>query len=102
MRAHEFLMESVHSVVTSLDRGDSLASLNIKDASLHVPFCEGCQSCLRFCDLGWHYQFVALLVWPLLPGYIPQFGMVLVSLGRGLALIGYLDGLLLWGRLPWS
>lgn len=39
VKVQRFRMESVRSVVAALRPGDSLASLDIQDAHLHIPIC---------------------------------------------------------------
>ena len=43
VRLWKFRMESLRSVVASLNPGDFLASIDLKDAYLHIPIFEGHQ-----------------------------------------------------------
>lgn len=90
-------MESVRSVVAALHQGDFLASLDIKDAYLHVPICVRHQRFMRLAVGDAHYQFVAL---PFGLASAPRvftkvLALVLALLRqRGIAIVGYLDNLL--------
>lgn len=55
-----FRMESVRSVVTSLQVGDFQTSIDIRDAYLHVPLVQPHQKLMRFVIEERHFQFVAL------------------------------------------
>ena len=60
LRIRSFRMESIRSAAAALQRNDFLASIDIRDAYLHVPIFQGHQKFLRFAIAGRHYQFVAL------------------------------------------
>lgn len=97
VRVRKFKMESLRSVVASLERGEFLASIDIQDAYLHVPIARSHQRFLRFAVGSTHFQFVAL---PFGLATAPRvFTKVLAPLiallrARGIALIPYLDDLL--------
>lgn len=60
VRVQKFLMESIRMVVASLHQGDFLASIDIKDAYLHIPIWVQHQRFLCFSVREEHYQFVTL------------------------------------------
>ena len=98
VKVQRFRMESVRSIMASLHQGDFMASLDIMDAYLHVPVCTSHQRYLRFAIGEDHYQFVAL---PFGLASAPRvFTKVLAPIlallrQRGIAIVGYLDDLLL-------
>ena len=55
VKVQGFRMASICSVVTTLQPGDFLASLDIRDAYLHVPICTKHQKLLRFVVGEDHY-----------------------------------------------
>lgn len=97
VRVRKFKMESLRSVVASLERGEFLASIDIRDAYLHIPIARSHQRFLRFAVGSEHFQFVAL---PFGLATAPRvFTKVLAPLmallrARGIAVIPYLDDLL--------
>ncbi|CAJ0958925.1 unnamed protein product [Ranitomeya imitator] len=60
VRVRHFRMDSLHSVVASLEKGEFLASIDIKDAYLHIPIFPPHQQFLRFAVQEELFQFVAL------------------------------------------
>ncbi|XP_069820999.1 uncharacterized protein [Dendropsophus ebraccatus] len=60
VRLSHFRMESLRSVIASLEPGEFLSSVDIQDAYLHVPIYPPHQRFLRFAVGEEHYQFVAL------------------------------------------
>ena len=55
-----FKMETLQSVLLSVQRGDWMVSLDLKDAYLQVPIHPGSRKYLRFIVFGQVYQFKAL------------------------------------------
>lgn len=98
VRVQHFRMESLRSVVASLEQGEFLVSIDIKDAYLHIPIAESHQRFLRFAVGSAHFQFIAL---PFGLATAPRvFTKVLAPLmallrARGIAVIPYLDDLLI-------
>ncbi|KAM4037388.1 ELMO domain-containing protein 3 isoform 1-T2 [Anomaloglossus baeobatrachus] len=90
-------MESLRSVIASMSQGDFLASIDIKDAYLHVPIAPEHQRFLRFAIGDEHLQFVAL---PFGLATAPRvFTKVMASVvavlhSQGHSVIPYLDDLL--------
>ncbi|CAJ0931053.1 unnamed protein product [Ranitomeya imitator] len=60
VRVRHFRMESLRSVISSMERGEFLASIDIKDAYLHIPIFPPHQRFLRFAIREDHFQFTAL------------------------------------------
>ena len=57
-----FKMETLQSVLLSVQRGDWMVSLDLKDAYLQVPIHPDSRKYLRFVASGRVYQFKALCV----------------------------------------
>ena len=55
-----FKMVTLQMILPFLSVGDFLASLDLRDAYLHVPVHQSSQRFLRFCVEGEHFQFQAL------------------------------------------
>lgn len=97
VRVRKFRMESLRSVVASLEQGEFLASIDIRDAYLHIPIAKSHQRFLRFAVGSEHFQFVAL---PFGLASAPRvFTKVLAPImallrARGIVIIPYLDDLL--------
>lgn len=73
-------MESVHSVLASLQHKDFLASMDIKDTYLHISYSQPHEPFLSFVVEDQHFQFVALpLAFPLLPSVHQGVGSSLGS-----------------------
>ncbi|CAJ0933615.1 unnamed protein product [Ranitomeya imitator] len=53
-------MESLRSVIASMEKGEFLASIDIQDVSLHIPILPSHQRFLRFVVQEDHFQFAAL------------------------------------------
>ncbi|KAM4015348.1 uncharacterized protein ACNLHF_002004 [Anomaloglossus baeobatrachus] len=68
-------MESLRSVIASMSQGDFLASIDIKDAYLHVPIAPEHQRFLRFVIEDEHFQFVVVLrpIQEFLPKVVSSF-----------------------------
>lgn len=84
-----FRMESIRSVVSTLQGGEFLASIDIKDAYLHVPIFPAHQRFLRFAALSFSLAtaprvFTKILALPLAK-----------LRARGITVTAYLDNLLL-------
>ena len=93
-----FRMESLSNVIQSVNQGDWLASVDLKDAYLHIPIHQDHRKFLRFSINGVRYQ------WKVLPfglSTVPRvFTKVLSPVVAALRLRGvhiqpYLDDLLL-------
>ncbi|XP_044151545.1 nuclear pore complex protein Nup155 [Bufo gargarizans] len=103
VRVRHFRMESLRSVIASLELGEFLSSIDIQDAYLHVPIALSHQRFLRFAVGSLHFQFVAL---PFGLASAPRvFTKVLAPLvallrARGVALVPYLDDLLIRAPSP--
>ncbi|XP_063775051.1 uncharacterized protein LOC134910673 [Pseudophryne corroboree] len=101
IKRFKFKMESLRAVIASLDEGDYMVSLDIKDAYLHVPIYPPHQEYLRFVVQDCHYQFQTL-----------PFGlstaqrvftrvmaeMMILLRKKGVLIIPYLDDLLIKAR----
>lgn len=97
LRVRSFRMESIRSVVAALQGKEFLASIDIKDAYLHVPIFPGHYRYLRFALNYRHYQFVAL---PFGLATAPRvFTKILAPVlailrEQGILIMAYLDDLL--------
>ncbi|CAJ0959037.1 unnamed protein product [Ranitomeya imitator] len=60
VKVRHLRMESLRSVISSLERGEFLASIDIKDVYLHIPVFPPHQRFLRFVMQEDHFQFTAL------------------------------------------
>ncbi|XP_073409036.1 uncharacterized protein [Dendrobates tinctorius] len=91
-------MESLRSIIASMDQGEYLASIDIQDAYLHIPIAPAHQRFLRFAVNQNHYQFVAL---PFGLATAPRtFTKVMAATmdvlhSRGILVVPYLDDLLI-------
>ncbi|XP_073417970.1 uncharacterized protein [Dendrobates tinctorius] len=91
-------MESLRSVIASMEEQDFMCSIDIQDAYLQVPIFSGHQKFLRFAIHQEHYQFVAL---PFGLATAPRaFTKIMAALMallriRGLVLFPYLDDILI-------
>ncbi|CAJ0958245.1 unnamed protein product [Ranitomeya imitator] len=94
VKVRHFRMESLRSVISSMERGEYLASIGIKDAYLHIPIFPPHQRFLRFAILEDHFQFTAL---PFGLATAPRvFTKVMAILhSRGVVVLPYLDDLLI-------
>ncbi|XP_068111872.1 uncharacterized protein [Hyperolius riggenbachi] len=97
-------MDNIKSVIHLLQRNDFLASIDLKDAYLHLPIHPSSQQYLRFAVLMEeevrHFQFIALPFGlssaPWL--FTKVMSEVLAELRlRGINILGYLDDFLIWG-----
>ena len=59
-----FKMETLQSVLLSVQAGDWMVSLDLKDAYLQVPMHPESRKFLRFVACGKVYQFKSSLLWP--------------------------------------
>ena len=55
-----FKMTTLQGVIPLIRQGDYLATLDLKDAYLHIPMCQAHRKYLRFMIEGTHYQFKVL------------------------------------------
>ncbi|CAJ0962706.1 unnamed protein product [Ranitomeya imitator] len=100
VRVRHFRMESLRSVISSMERGEFLASIDIKDAYLHIPIFPPHQRFFRFAVLEDHFQFTAL---PFGLATAPRvFTKVMAAVmailhSRGVVVLPYLDDLLIKG-----
>ncbi|CAJ0954485.1 unnamed protein product [Ranitomeya imitator] len=97
VKVWHFRMDSLWSVISSMDRGEFLASIDIKDAYLHIPIFLPHQMFLRFAIQEDHFQFTAL---PFGLATAPRvFTKVMAAVmailhSRGVVMLPYLDDLL--------
>ncbi|CAJ0944865.1 unnamed protein product [Ranitomeya imitator] len=93
-------MESLRSVIASMEQGEFLASIDIRDAYLHIPIFPPHQRFLHFSVRREHFQFTAL---PFGLAAAPRvFTKVMAAVmsilhSRGLVVLPYLDDLLIKG-----
>ncbi|CAJ0943796.1 unnamed protein product [Ranitomeya imitator] len=98
VRVRHFRMESLRSIIASMEKGEYLAFIDIQDAYLHIPIPPAHQSFLRFAIDQDHYQFVAL---PFGLATAPRvFTKVMAATmdvlhTRGIVVVPYLDDLLI-------
>ncbi|CAJ0919414.1 unnamed protein product [Ranitomeya imitator] len=98
VRLRHFWMESLRSVIASMEAQEFLCSIDIQDAYLHVPIFPGHHRFLRFAVQRDHFQFVAL---PFGLATAPRaFTKIMAALMailrvRGLVLFPYLDDILI-------
>ncbi|CAJ0920785.1 unnamed protein product [Ranitomeya imitator] len=98
VRLRHFRMESLRSVIASMEAQEFLCSIDIQDAYLHVPIFPGHHRFLRFAVQRDHFQFVAL---PFGLATVPRvFTKIMAALMailrvRGLVLFPYLDDILI-------
>ncbi|XP_063790602.1 uncharacterized protein LOC134945328 [Pseudophryne corroboree] len=101
LKRFKFKMESLREVITSLEGGDFMVSLDIKDAYLHVPIYPPHQAYLRFVVHDCHYQFQTL---PFGLSTAPRIftkvmaEMMVLLRKQGVTVIPYLDDLLIKAR----
>ncbi|XP_061491494.1 uncharacterized protein LOC133388926 [Rhineura floridana] len=101
VKYRRFKMESLHSITDSLQEGDFLASIDLKEAYLRVPICIDHRKFLRFAFGSQHFQYRAM---PFGLSSAPRvFTKVLLTLVAYLRLQGvhiypYLDDLLIRAR----
>lgn len=60
VKNRHFHMESLKSITEALQPGEFLASLDLKQAYLHIPILPAHRCYLRFCVGNRHYQYRAL------------------------------------------
>ncbi|XP_073537598.1 uncharacterized protein [Phyllobates terribilis] len=100
VRLHHFRMESLPSVISSMEPEELLYSVDFEDAYLHIPICQFHQRFLRFATLNNHYQFTAL---PFGLDSAPRvFAKVMATImailrSKGIIIIPYLDDLSIKG-----
>ncbi|CAJ0921526.1 unnamed protein product [Ranitomeya imitator] len=98
VRLNHFRMESLRSVIASMEAQEFLCSIDIQDAYLHVLIFPGHHQFLCFAVLQEHFQFVAL---PFGLATAPRvFTKIMAALMailrvRGLVLFPYLDDILI-------
>ena len=94
LHVEKFKMETPKSIRTSLIPGEWVSSIDLSDASLHIPIHPHSRKYLRFCYKSRVFQFTSL---PFGLATAPQiFTMIvkevkLMALSRGLRLHQYLD-----------
>lgn len=97
IRKRKFKMETIRSILKTIQKRDFLASLDLSEAYLHIPIRETHRKYFRFAYNGDHFQYRAL---PLGLKSSPRvFTKVLVTLIahlrlQELALFPYLDNIL--------
>ncbi|CAJ0939659.1 unnamed protein product [Ranitomeya imitator] len=100
VKVHHFRMESLRSVIASMEHGEFLASIDIRDAYLHIPIFPPHERFLRFAVGEEHFQFTTL---PFGLATAPRvFTKVMAAVmailhSRGLVVLPYLDDLLVKG-----
>ncbi|CAJ0935182.1 unnamed protein product [Ranitomeya imitator] len=100
IRVRRFRMESLRSVIASMEKGEFLASIDIQDAYLHFPIFPSHQRFLRFAVQEQHFQFVAL---PFGLATTPRVftkvmaAAVAILHTRGMVVLPYLDDILIKG-----
>ncbi|CAJ0956512.1 unnamed protein product [Ranitomeya imitator] len=100
VKVRHFRMESLCSVIASMEHGEFLASIDIRDAYLHIPIFPPHQRFFRFAVGEEHFKFRAL---PLGLATAPRvFTKVMAAVmailhSRGLVFLPYLDDLLVKG-----
>ncbi|CAJ0954016.1 unnamed protein product [Ranitomeya imitator] len=100
VRVRHFRMESLRSVIASLEKGEFLASVDIQDAYLHIPIFPPHQRFLRFAVNNLHFQFTALpFGLASAPRVFTKVMSTVVSIlhSRGIVVLPYLDDLLIKG-----
>ena len=103
IRTQHFKMETLRSVVHSLDIGDWVFSLDLSDAYLHIPIHPKSKQYLRFAVDGIVYQYCAL---PFGIASAPRIFTKIVSVilshlrQRGIQVHAYLDDWLIRGKCP--
>ena len=103
IRTQHFKMETLRSVVHSLDIGDWVFSLDLSDAYLHIPIHPKSKQYLRFAVDGIVYQYCAL---PFGIASAPRMFTKIVSVilshlrQRGIQVHAYLDDWLIRGKCP--
>ncbi|KAE8617332.1 hypothetical protein XENTR_v10009038 [Xenopus tropicalis] len=91
-------MESLRSVIAAMMPGQFLASLDIKDAYLHVPIFPPHQRFLHFALQNFHYQFTAIpFGLTSAPAFLPKSWRrpQQCSGNTGISITPYLDDLLI-------
>ncbi|CAJ0964903.1 unnamed protein product [Ranitomeya imitator] len=100
IRVQRFRMESLRSVIVSMEKGEFLASIDIQDAYLHIPIFPSHQRLLRFAVQEQHFQFVALpfgLTTALRVFTKVMAAAVAIFHTRGVVVLPYLDDILIKG-----
>ena len=96
----KFKMESLSSIISVVTPGVWLASIDLKDAYLHVPIAQENHKYMRFSMNGQHLQFVvAAFGLSLAPFLFTRIVKVLLAFlrARGVILFAYLDDILVVG-----
>lgn len=102
LKKRRFRMETIKSVISILNPGDLMVTLDLKDAYLHIPVCQAHRKYLRVAvslrGTVKHFQFAALPFGITTAPYI--FTKVVIAVVaplrlRGLEIIPYLDDWLL-------
>lgn len=96
MQVCMFRMESLRSVVASLNQGEFLVSIGIQDVYLHICIAQSHQHFLHFAVCSLHFKFVALpFELATVPSVLTKVLATLMALlhSRGGAVIPYFDNL---------
>jgi hypothetical protein len=103
MEYHRFKMESLNTVIRAVQPGMYMATLDLKDAYLHVPIASSHWKYLRFAFKGTIYQ------WRVVPFGLTSAPriftrvvkpLIAVLRSRGILVHVYLDDLLILSRYP--
>ncbi|XP_073436841.1 uncharacterized protein [Dendrobates tinctorius] len=100
IRVRHFRMESLRSVISAMEQGEYLASIDVQDAYLHISIFPPHQRFLRFAIDGRHFQFVALpFGLATAPRIFTKVMAVVMAIlhSRGIVVLPYLDDLLVKG-----
>ena len=105
LKVQHFKMETLRSIIQALEKGDWVASLDLKDAYLHVPVFPPHRKFLRFCINNRHYQFRSM---PFGLAIAPRiFTKIVTTIGgylrmKEIYIYMYLDDWLIKSREPIS
>ena len=103
IKKRTFKMESLQSVISLMQPGLWLASIDLKDAYFHIPINRKHWKYLRFCIAGKVYQYrVTPFGLSSAPRVFTKILLVLVAFLRsqGVQIYAYLDDLLIAGQSP--
>ena len=103
LRPHRFKMETLASIISIMQPGLWLVSLDLKDAYFHVPIAREHWKYLRFCIQGRVFQYkVTPFGLSLAPMLFTRVVLVLIAWLRlrGIRLHAYLDDVLILGDSP--
>ncbi|CAJ0924353.1 unnamed protein product [Ranitomeya imitator] len=100
VRLRRFRMESLRSVIASMEKGEFLASIDIQDTYLQIPIFPSHQRFLRFAVQEQHFQFIALpFGLTTTPRVFTKVMAAAVAIlhTRGVVVLPYLDDILIKG-----